>query len=75
MAINTTPTAGMKTAIKNAFTTYFGGGSPPSTEEDIADGMAEVIAVAIELALTEVKNNADVVGVDAGGDTVAGGVD
>jgi hypothetical protein len=75
MAITTTPTAGMKTAIKDAFTTYFGGETPPSTEEDIADGMAEVIAVAIELALTEVKDNADLVDVSLGVDTVAGGVD
>ena len=75
MAIITTPTAEMKTVIKNAFTTYFGGGSPPSTEEAIATAMAEVIAVAIELALTEVKDGADLVGVSSGEDTVVGGVD
>ena len=75
MAITTTPTAGMKTAIKNEFVSQFGGGSPPSTEEDIANAMAEVIAIAIEEALTEVKNNADVIDVTAGSDTVTGGVD
>ena len=75
MAITTTPTAGMKTAIKDAFTAEFGGGSPPSSEEAIATAMAEVIAKAVELALIEVKDNADVTGVSSGGDTVAGGVD
>jgi hypothetical protein len=75
MAITTTPTEAMKTAIKDEFVSQFGGGSPPSTEEAIATALAEVMAKCIELALTEVKTNADVVGVSSGGDTVAGGVD
>lgn len=75
MAITTTPTAGMITAIKNEFIAQFPSVNPPDTEAAIADGMAAVIAVAIEQALTEVKTNADVTGVDAGGDTVSGGVD
>ena len=75
MAITTTPTEAMKTAIADEFITAFGGENPPATEEEIADGMAEVIAKAIELALIEVKTNADVVGVSEGEDTVLGGVD
>ena len=75
MAITTTPTAAMKTAIKDAFVAQFGGGSPPTTEAAIATAMAEVIAVAIQKALEEVKNNADVTGVTTGSSTVSGGVD
>ncbi len=75
MAITTAPTAAMKTAIKDAFVAEFGGGSPPSSEDAIATAMAEVIAVAIQKALEEVKTNADVVGVQSGSDTVVGGVD
>lgn len=75
MAITTTPNSTMKANIKAAFITEFGGGSPPSTEDAIATAMANVIAVAIEEALTEVKTNADLVGVTANGDTVPGGVD
>jgi hypothetical protein len=74
MAITTTPTASMKAAIKNAFVTQFGGGSPPTTEDAIATAMAEVIAVAIQQAMVEVATNADLTGVTAGSDTVAGGV-
>lgn len=75
MAITTTPTQAMKDAITAEFVSQFGGGSPPSTEEAISEAMGEVLAKCIELALIEVKNNADIVGVSAGGDTVAGGVD
>lgn len=75
MAITVTPTAGMITAIKNEFVAQFGGGSPPSTEDAISTAMAEVIAVAITQALTEIKDNADLSGVLAGAETVAGGVD
>lgn len=75
MAITTTPTQAMKDAIDAEFVAQFGGGSPPSTEAAISAAMAEVLAKVIELTLTEVKNNADVVGVSSGGDTVAGGVD
>lgn len=57
MAITITPTAAMKLAIKTEFNTQFGG-SPPTTEDAIATAMAEVIAVAIEEALNEVKTNA-----------------
>lgn len=74
MAITTTPTAAMKLAIKNEFDTQFGG-TPPTTEDAISTAMAEVIAVAIQQALTEIKDNADVTGVTTGGSTVAGGVD
>jgi len=75
MAITTTPTAAMKTAIKDAFVAQFGGASPPTTEAAIATAMAEVIAVAIQKALEEVKTNADVTGVTTGSSTVSGGVD
>lgn len=64
----------MITAIEAEFVSQFGGGSPPTTEAAISTAMANVIAVAIKLALTEVKDNADVTGVSSGGDTVAGGV-
>lgn len=74
MSITTTPTAGMITVIETEFDTQFGGASPPSTKAAIATAMATVIAVAIEQALTEVKDNADVTGVTAGSDTVTGGV-
>jgi len=73
MAITTTPTAAMKAAIKAAFVTQFGGAAPPSTEDAIATAMAEVIAVAIQQALLEVKSNADLTGVSSGSATVSGG--
>lgn len=69
MAITTTPTAAMKTAIANAFTSEFGG-SPPTSTAAIAAAMAEVIAVAIEQALTEVKTNAEVPSGTSGSDTL-----
>lgn len=75
MSITTTPTQAMKDAIKAEFITQFGGSDPPNDEDGIADGMAAVLAKCIELALAEVKDNADVTGVTAGSDTVAGGVD
>jgi len=75
MAITTTPTTEMKAAIAAQFSAAFGGLNPPDTEATISLAMAEVIAVAIELALVEVKTNADVTGVSEGEDTVIGGVD
>jgi len=74
MAITTTPTAGMITALETEIQTQFQTGTPPSSEADIRSALAAVLAKAIELALTEVKDNADVTGVAAGSDTVSGGV-
>ena len=37
--------------------------------------LADAIGEAIEVALDEIKDNADLTGVTSGGDTVAGGVD
>lgn len=70
MAITTAPTAGMKTAIKNEFVNQFGGGSPPTTEAAIATAMAEVVAIAIEQALIEIKTNAIAKNGTAGGDDI-----
>jgi len=79
MAITTTPTAGMKLAISNEFKVQFPTNwVPPSNPTDLNNAVAtkfgEIIAIAIQQALIEVKNNADLVGVSSGGDTVAGGV-
>lgn len=62
---------GMITAIKDEFVTQFGGGSPPSSEAAIATAIANVIAVAIEEALNEIKTNAVALdGTSGGGDSL-----
>lgn len=77
MAINTS--IGFNTTnidiIKDEFKNQFPEDDPPSSENEIAEAIANVLAKTIEIALTEVKDNADVVGVTSGSDTVTGGVD
>lgn len=64
----------MVAAIKAVFVSEFGGATPPTTEDAIATAMANVIAVAIEEALTEVKDNAEIstAGAKVGSDTLTG---
>jgi hypothetical protein len=48
---------------------------PVSDANSGLQAIADAIGLAVEVALNEVKTNADVTGVVTGGDTVAGGVD
>lgn len=74
MALNsTTIQADCKTVVKAAFQSYFDS-NPPTTSAAIADAMADVIVALIPTLVTAIKNTADVTGVTAGSDTVAGGV-
>lgn len=75
MALNaTTIEATVKSAVKAQFLTSFGD-PPPTSAEDIADAMAEVIAQVVPGIIAAVKSDADLTGVTAGSDTVSGGVD
>jgi len=78
MAINIATTkaaaiASAKANIKTAMATAYG--EPEATYDEFAGIIANGVGEAIEDALTEIKTNADVTGVTAGSDTVAGGVD
>ena len=70
MAITTTPTPGQIAALKQVFVDEFGGGSPPDTESDIGDALANCLAKALELALIEIKDNAKALDGTAGGDAL-----
>lgn len=68
MAFETTVTASMLAAIKAVFIAAFGGGSPPTSESDIGDGVANSVGEAVTQALTELDN------ANEGWVQVAGGV-
>ena len=71
MAINVaTVQANVRAGLKTAFAAEFG--EAESFYDTIAGIFSDEIVVAI---LDEVKDNADVVGVTSGSDTVVGGVD
>ena len=70
MAIDVTTTkAAIEAALKADLAAAFG--LPEATYDDFAAAIASAIATALQ----HVKSDADVTGVTAGGDTVAGGVD
>ena len=71
MAINVTAVkATAKAALKTAMALELG--EPESTYDTVAGLFTDSVVDAI---LTEIKVNADLTGVTAGGDTVVGGVD
>ena len=71
MAINvTTIQANAKAALKTAMSLAYG--EPEAAYDEFAGILADNIVPAI---LDEIKDNADLTGVTAGTDTVAGGVD
>ena len=76
MAITTAPTQAMKDAIAAEFKTQFPTDwEPPEDPGDLNDAVAEkfgeIIAIAVEKALTEVKTNAVALdGTQGGGDSL-----
>jgi hypothetical protein len=71
MAIDVaTVQANVKAALKAAMSAAYG--EPESAYDELAGILADNIVPAI---LGEIKNNADVVGVTSGTETVVGGVD
>jgi len=76
MAINVATTKA--TAVTAAFNKLFDDlvtNGPVSDAQSGLQAIADAIGLAVEVALNEVKTNADVTGVTAGADTVGGGVD
>lgn len=76
MAIDTNPSGTAETEIVAAITTglltVYAASGPDPVE---MDKLARAIAPGIIAALQHIKDNADVVGVTAGPDTVLGGVE
>ena len=77
MALNAaTIKAAVRADVRAEFLAQFGiSVPPPETESDIADAMADVIAIVVDEIIAAMKNDADLTGVTSGSDTVAGGVD
>ena len=74
MAIDVAATkAAAIVAMKAQFDIEFA--EPAATSDAGLQSLANAIAEGIEIALQEIKDNADLTGVTSGGDTVAGGVD
>ncbi len=78
MALNAaTITTAVTSALKTAYNTELINGtfSDPPTDTEIEDAMAAFVAAVVTPIIDAIKTDADLTGVTAGSDTVAGGVD